>query len=176
MTQLIPKWADVTREERFFTSVLFHALLADKNKFWARLRPLLKLPDTISVEDVGFEVCLLRDLAHAKHIERVVDREKQTFDLILTLSNNALVLIEAKAHQGFSRKQLDLMRSTGKHLINKSFIKEVYYAGIHSSKYSPDNVRSEYEKLALLTWRDLASDYDDPIRIHLKRADEIYRN
>ncbi len=106
MANQLPKWGENTREERYFTAPLFQALLTDVVPFWNLLGDALHISEEVTVTDIGFEVCMLRDLAHAKHIDRVFYLEKQTFDLVLTLSNDALVLIEAKGHQGFSIDQL----------------------------------------------------------------------
>jgi hypothetical protein len=158
MTSNIPRWSDNSREERYFTAVLFQALLTDVGPFWNRLRPLLKIAEGVAVVDIGYEVCMLRDLAHAKHIDRVTALEKQTFDLVLTLSNDALVLIEAKAHQGFSTSQIENMIRAGEILIqNRGLgVTDVYLAGIHSSRYSPLTVRSRFPTMKLVTWNQLA--------------------
>ena len=68
--------------------------------------------ESVTVVDAGFEVCKFSDLTHARLIERspnVMRLRKQTFDFVLTLSNQSLVLIEAKAHECFGRGQLDRM-------------------------------------------------------------------
>lgn len=173
MSKILPKWEDVTREERYFTATLFQELLIDVAPFWSRLRPLLGIVEYVNVIDIGYEICLFRDLAHSKYIEPRPGFEKQTFDIVLTLSDGSLVLIEAKAHQVFSRKQLNSIKDAGKYLVDKSVIEKIYYAGIHSSEYTPKNVQREYPEFALMHWKELALDYTN-IRKKLTRADKIY--
>ena len=177
MPNNLPKWSDNTREERYFTAALFGALLLDSKPFWTLLRPRLDIAEDVVITDVGYEVCMLRDLAHAKHIDRVLELEKQTFDLVLTLSNDALVLLEAKAHQGFSLGQLESMERTGNILMKNTNlgISQVHLAGIHSAKYKPVNVRGKFSKMGLVTWSELAMAYPNLNR-QLQRADEIYNN
>lgn len=173
----IPRWSDSTREERYFTARLFGELINDPAPFWDLLRPRLNISDQVQVEDQGYEVCMLRDLAFAGVIDRYKDLEKQTFDLVLTLSNNDLVLIEAKAHEPFSLAQLqnaaethNRLRKDGVHVVNN-----VHMAGLHSSKYDPRNVRAKYPSMAMLTWAELARSYSGAEQ-DLMRADEIYGN
>ncbi|AZQ10059.1 hypothetical protein [Shewanella khirikhana] len=169
----LPKWAENTREERFFTAVLFHALKINASPFWTKLRDRLIIPSHVTVEDIGYEVCMLRDLAHANLIERVKQLEKQTFDLVLTLSNDSIVIIEAKAHQGYSTKQFNLMKETSEILLkNKNLgIKQVYIAGLHSSKYTPVS----FKDLSFITWFELAELYPQ-MSDQFIRANDIYNN
>lgn len=117
----IPRWDIITREERHFTAILSAELRGDARPLWNMLRGEFGLDESVTVVDVGFKLCMFRDLIHAGHIERnrdVMDLRKQTFDFVLTLSNQSLVLIEAKAHECFGRKQLDLMRDAQRILLN----------------------------------------------------------
>lgn len=177
MANSIPKWSDNTREERYFTAALFGALLLDAKPFWGLLRPRLGITEDVLVTDIGYEVCMLRDLAHANHIDRVTDLEKQTFDLVFTLSNDALVLLEAKAHQGFSLNQLGNMTRTGEILLKNTNlgISQVHIAGIHSARYTPVNVRDRFSAMAFVTWAELAAAYPNLNR-QLQRANDIYNN
>lgn len=177
MANKIPKWSDNTREERYFTAALFGALLDNVDPFWSLLRPRLGIANEVTIVDIGFEVCMLRDLAHANHIKREAALEKQTFDFVLTLSNDALVLIEAKAHQGFLTRQLENMARTANILLNNSDlgISHVHIAGLHSAKYAPSNVRKQFPAMALLTWLELAPAYPN-LSSQLKRANDIYNN
>ncbi len=176
----IPRWRDHTREERYFTSVLYHELARDPAPFLQCLREQLKLPEGVHVEDVGYEVCMLRDLAKAGHITRALHLpmlSKQTFDLVLTLSNRELVLIEAKAHQGFLRKQIDNMIQTSQLLLEyrELGIRGVHLAGLYSSRYDPRNVRTEYPAMALVTWDKVALSYPH-IAADLQRANTIFND
>lgn len=178
MLSTIPVWRTHTREERYFTACLYHELNRDASPFWQCLRKELKVLEDVYVKDVGYEVCMLRDLAKAGHIARDLHPHtltKQTFDIVLTLSNNEVVLIEAKAHQGFSRRQIDNMKHTSELLLQseKLGIRKVHLAGLHSSRYSPRHIRAEYPTMALITWRDLASVYTG-ISADLQRANDIF--
>jgi len=192
MVNNIPRWNDNTREERYFTAVLFQALISNETPFWRLVRPRLQIPETVTVVDVGYEVCLLRDLAHACHIvreRRVRALEKQTVDFVITLSDSSLVLIEAKAHQRFSIRQINNMFLTREILLaNTSVgISDVHIAGLHSSKYDPINVRAQFPSFALSTWKELANIYPG-MRCRFQglggteaqhpflRANEIYNN
>lgn len=116
-------WASITREERFFCAELYFVL-----RRLPTLRPFIawlnaqgnaqQLPED-DLWDVGYEVCFYRDHIHAFGFggttsirDKVVpDTDlpfmvKRTYDLALFHSGH-LVIIEAKAQQGWDRKQLD---------------------------------------------------------------------
>lgn len=176
MTRL-RRWADITREERFFTCELFHELKQDPDPFFSLFRTKLKLRANQLVQDIGYEVCLARDLWHAKLLKtRCRPLEKQTIDFVLSISGNDLLFIEVKAHQGFGRDQIKKMEEL-KDLLKESYpnIDEIHLGGLHSSKYSPQNIRKEFKSFAMCTWKELVPIYPR-ISSHIQRADEIYRN
>lgn len=120
---------------------------------------------------------MFRDLTFDRIIslEPVRHLRKQTFDLVLTLSDHSLVLIEAKAHHGFGRRQLKRMEDA-RELLKKNSelgITEIYLAGRCSSRYKPVNVESDYPDLTLFTWECLVLAYPE-IKSQLSRADLIY--
>lgn len=172
---MIPKWSDSSREERFFTAILFQAVIQDWKPLWHLLGPRLALATEVGIVDVGFEVCMLRDLAHAGHINRVPELEKQTFDLVLTLSNESLVLIEAKAHQRFNTKQIEEMeRARTLLLANQTLaLKEVFLVGLHSSRYRPAIAGPRFR--ALLEWAEIGAAYPAFVS-QLQRADQIFQH
>jgi hypothetical protein len=102
------RWADISREERFFCAHLYALAhespkllveaINEANEAVAGWQPLFETDDW----EVGFEVCLFRDLRHHKLLKRSIENLslKRTFDLAL-LSETRIVLIEAKAQQGF---------------------------------------------------------------------------
>lgn len=173
----IPKWSEITREEKYFTAVFFQELTADPLPFWKLIRQHINCSDDVEIVDVGYEVCMLRDLAHTNHVQRKPDFEKQTFDLVLTLSNNAIVIIEAKAHQSFSRIQINNMKKSAEILLKNQDlgIESIYIAGLHSSIYNPKNIKSEYPNMILKTWSDIAKIYPNK-KSDFLRANEIYNN
>jgi hypothetical protein len=134
-------WNDITREERFFCSHLYHSLLKDENKklFLTLLKsensPAENIPSTalsdINTNDLwepGFEVCFYRDmlLKHGISVKKndlnIVGKEKmikRTFDLCL-FSNKAMVIIEAKCLSELDKKQYSDFGQ------DKRFIKSMY--------------------------------------------------
>lgn len=172
----IPTWSDNTREERFFTAMLFSELLKDAQPFWRHLAPRLGERDETRVTDVGYEVCLFRDLAHANHIPPTAELRKQTIDLVLTVSSASIVLIEAKAHQSFSLEQARNLQLAKVKLLQAGLgVTSVHLVGLHSSRYKPTRVKEKCSDLVFTTWAELRGVYPDIAR-HIDRADEIYAN
>ena len=106
-------WAEVTRDERFFCQHLYGLIRQDVPRFIKKLNELaiLELPDDEEWE-VGFEVCFYRDhrFMCAKdgldwHKDESMYSPKRTFDLCL-FSHDHIVIIEAKAQQGFDVQQM----------------------------------------------------------------------
>ena len=99
-------WGEITREERVFCAILFSKASADPAAFAKavsdRARLALK-PD--EYWELGYEVCFYRDLLCVRGEKIRGDYSpKRTFDLCL-FSENAMIVIEAKAHQNFQTKQ-----------------------------------------------------------------------
>lgn len=173
------KWSCVTREERFFTSFLFHDLLQNADPFWKKLNKQIGLSSQIKVDDVGFEVCFFRDTAVKKLIsKREPELEKQTFDLVLWLSDQSMVIIEAKAQQGFHLDQINTLCNSRKIMLDIATtdypIKEIYLVGLYSSKYKlKDSTKDKFR--AIIHWSTIADLYP-PHEKEYKRADKIYRD
>jgi hypothetical protein len=176
MTRL-RKWAEITREERFFASELFQEIKVDPEPFLSQFRAELQLSAKKTVQDTCYEVCIARDLWHAKLLEkRCKPLEKQTIDIVLTLTGNDLLLIEVKAHQGFGSAQIETMEKLEEHLRNfYPSVGKIYLGGLHSSKYTPRNIRMHFPSFAMCTWKSLLPHYPH-ISSQIRRADEIYRN
>ena len=170
----IPRWSEITREERFFTCVLYHDLTTAPAPAWAILRDRLHCAADTVVVDVGYEVCFFRDVARAGFIERHRDLEKQTFDLMFTLSNGALVLIEAKAQQGFKTKQMSMLHRAREEMLSSAMWpgKEVLVVALCSSGYTPGPVTQSYFD-AFLRWSEVAQAYPGNREVYA-RADETY--
>ena len=172
----IPFWSTITREERFFTCILFHDIRKNPIPFWNALSADLNCGTNVTVIDPGFEVCFFRDLARNEDglIERHPALEKQTFDLVLTLSNQDLVIIEAKAHQYFDTEQIDKLRESKDIIVasKKCPIKNVYLAGLCSSKYSPKDI-TQKQFDAILRWDSVARIYPGNEEIY-NHANNIY--
>lgn len=55
-------WGEITREERYFTSFLFHDIRRNPAPFLQLLRAKrMPCSDDVTVVDVGYEVCFFRD-------------------------------------------------------------------------------------------------------------------
>lgn len=169
------KILDITREERYFTSFLFHAVRENP-------RPLLKIlkerglfktiPDHFV--DLGFEVCLFRDYARKNLIRRHKQYEKVTFDLLLQ-TKDKLVIFELKAQQPLSIKQTKYQLEAIAALKNEeNFLKlEIILCAITSSGYNPKITQQLISRVS--TWDELALAYPDYGSI-FSRANEIYAN
>ena len=168
------RWAQVTREERFFCAHLFGLLDEDsemqKMLSYINDRTGIALPRDVEWE-LAFEVCFYRDLRHLEKNKGELHSPKRTFDLCL-FSEGAIVILEAKAQQDFEAKQLESFKSDREKVREITRVGKVWLCGLASSRYEPKSFVSKAFDGNLLTWRDLAEIYgDDPV---LERADEVY--
>jgi len=175
------KWSDVTREERYFTGFLFHDVLQDWKPLWNLLQRKLEFPSHVQISDVGYEVCFFRDAFHAdpKLIkERHQALEKQTFDLVLWLSDQSLIIIEAKAQQGFHTKQLDMLAKSRRIMRSLSSpdcpMTQIYLIGLCSSLYEIKKATSDQFN-EIIHWKEIAKSYPANATVY-NRADNIYGN
>ncbi|PLX13379.1 MAG: hypothetical protein C0594_01245 [Marinilabiliales bacterium] len=153
-----------------------------------------------NVWEISFEVCFYRDYVkkigylnpetgeREHRIGRIVDLNipfttykdevktidefprKRTFDLCL-FSEDRIIIIEAKSHQGFDKKQLDDFL-LDRLLIEKLFgsTPSVEIIGLCSSKYNPSKfTRSKF--YSIFNWNELIKLYPE-IEDVLKRADK----
>ncbi len=194
------KWDHITRDERFFCSELFHNLRSDQKGFLSLIKESLNLKkyDSKNITDqdkerldflknidtkefdIGFEVCFYRDLLklYGKGIKGTDLPPKRTFDLAF-FSEEAIVIIEAKAQQSFDTKQLkdfkkdrDDIKLLSK-IIGKKMPK-VYIVGLHSSNYTPGTTTiSVFD--STIQWDKIAEIYPDSKDLFC-RANEIYPN
>ena len=143
------RWVEITREEREFCAVLFNEIRAQSRVFVNVLNKKLeeKGDQTISSYnnwDVGFEVALYRDLYFAGVISKESKKKydnvssHRKFDIAM-FKNNELVLIEAKAHGGFNTDDIDKIFNDRLILRDLQCFRnsEIYFFGLHSSKYNP---------------------------------------
>ncbi len=166
-------WADITREERFFCAHLF-TLIRQRGvvAFVKHLNDRHKAESDLAAEwEIAYEACFYRDLWQHRGRKGVLFSPKRTFDLCL-LSDDAIVIIEAKAHQEFDEQQLAVFERDKERLKTETGVGRVLLAALASSRYMPpDRVRAFFNG-PYLTWWEMAELYDDdPI---LKRADAIY--
>ena len=171
----------LTREERYFASILHHEMLNDIEPFSKLLCSILKLKHDAKINDFGYEVCFFRDWHRKGFIKRRKKLEKQTFDFMFKMSDGSLVIMEAKAQQGFANIQLDNLIKA-KSIIEKSpKLKEpkVHLAALCSSKYRMKPQTRQVFNDAVLYWDRLAdimglTDIYPESRDIFKRANEIY--
>ncbi|MFC2122753.1 hypothetical protein ACFLRP_03615 [Bacteroidota bacterium] len=177
----IIKWSKITREERFFTSMLYHDILHDDRPILNLFGNNLEVLFDISLVDAGYEVCFFRDAFHYKPAlvkERQPLLEKQTFDLVLWLSDQSLVIIEAKAQQGFHMDQINALKQSREIILRISAprypIGKIYLFGLCSSKYNLKK-STEQEFDSIIRWNEIASLYPSHEEEY-DRADYIYRD
>ena len=169
-------WAEISREERFFTSFLFHDISADAAPMLRLLSGSLGIPARTTISDVGFEVCFFRDAAYARLIERHRSLEKQTFDLVITLSSGLIAIIEAKAQQGFHLAQISKLKEARNMIVasDRWPANEVELCALTSSLYTPGpKVRAAFT--GMFTWLDIARAYPRNSK-HYERGDGLYRD
>ena len=167
-------WSEITREERFFCAHLYF-LIKDPEGLLKFINHLnnnhyMSLPMNANWE-VAYEACFYRDLWHHRGKKGELFSKKRTFDLCL-LSNDTIIIIEAKSSQEFKTDQLESFKLDETHLKHETKVRTVHLAELASSQYTmPPQIRQVYNGHCL-TWLELAALYDnDEI---LCRADAVY--
>ena len=194
-------WEQVTREERYFCAELFHAIRQDACQFVKFLNDKAERPGKEKRPEQGkdipekenwkaaYEICFYRDIrkwAERKGESKPKFSPKRTFDLAL-FSDDAIILIEAKAHQPFEGKQLKQLDGDRKNVAACTGVSEemIFLVGLVSCKYRPmPKTKERFDRMT--RWSHLASFYADNDRLACKdrdrlkriccRANEIYRN
>jgi len=165
-------WAQVTREERLFCLQLYCRIRERgaqgfieflNSRIDARL-------DLAANWELAYEACFYRDLRHHRGRKGAMISPKRTFDLAL-LSDDTIVVIEAKANQEFAPDQLKDFALDAERLRSATAVERVLLVGIASSRYVPPQCVRDCFGASMLAWRELAVLYDDEL---LHRADEIY--
>ena len=168
--------SQITRTEVFYTASFHFACNEHPGITNHLLQTKLNLSRDISVKDSGFEVCLFRDFAKAGLLpQQGRDLQKQTFDNVFVLSDNSVVLLEAKVHQGFNNKQIEQMQTARRILEDHGKLwSKVRLLGLCSSEYTPKpDTRAQFD--SLMTWRELSECFDSHRALFLQ-ADGIYQN
>ncbi|PRX28910.1 hypothetical protein BX659_11123 [Orenia metallireducens] len=181
------KWSDISREERFFVSELYHDFKRDKEQCLSFIKEniigdnktdVINIISDVENVEVAFEVCLYRDLYKylGKSIQKSIFPQKRTFDLCI-FTEKGILIIEAKANQGYDGEQLlDIQED------RDIFLKEIFkdkdikiaIISIHSGKYNPHRPTLEYFD-GYLTWEQISNRYIDNKAIY-QRANNIYRD
>ena len=166
-------WAEVTREERVFCQRLLNRIEGEGcASFVAFLneRCGTNLPLEANWE-VAYEACFYRDLWHHRGRRGRLLSPKRTFDLCL-LSDEAIVVIEAKAAQAFDIQQLESFAEDRQHVSQETGVERVLLLGLVSSRYIVPRSMGRVFDGPLLTWTELAARYGgDEL---LARADAVY--
>lgn len=168
-------WRYVTREERYFCSEFHFLLRQDPNRFinWLNGKLTNKLTNDHLLSDweVGYEVCFYRDYSRMVSVLPPGFSPKRTFDLCL-FSESAIIVIEAKAQQGFGAKQLYEIsrdRESLERIVGPDV--EIRLIGLIASAYGPrPNSRKHFD--AIISWLELAGLYNSEA---LRLADGLFR-
>ena len=169
-------WKQITREERYFTSLLFHDLMKNSASLIKLFPSEMGIPAGTIAKEVGYEVCFFRDAFRKDLIKRQKRFEGQKFDLVLFLSSDHMVIIEAKAQQGFDSDQIQNLLEAKDKIAESGFkpATEVSLVALYSSNYSPrEQTLKDFD--ARITWQQVAGVYSDSeYKKDYERADCIY--
>jgi hypothetical protein len=166
-------WSEVTRDERTFCAELYFLARADLPKFIGYLNDTYGADLDMSANwEIAFEAKLYRDERHLYRRGRDKSNpDHRAFDLVL-FSNDDILIIEAKAQQGFDMEQLDEFQKAPDRVKRLTGVGRARLSPLVSSRYSPKQNTKVRFTGPYLTWKALASFYDDnPV---LRRADEVY--
>jgi len=172
-------WSQVTREERYFCSHLYHFLISKEKEFISWLNETLKTNFNPDQEwEISFEVCFYRDYYKLKGKNLPEELRKRTFDLCL-FSPTDIIIIEAKVQQPFHSDQIEFLKQDiGRisDLLNEPtqvavsaliLCSQTYLNNL--SKYGDPEMLKDYKKI---TWSDLFNHFQNPI---FKDAEEKYK-
>jgi hypothetical protein len=183
-------WSAITREERFFCAHLYALAAPRVDDFVEFVNEKTKLDLDLGAEwELGYEVCFYRDFwrwtqQRAKEHGETAPKmpaelsQKRTFDLCL-FSKKQIVIIEAKAFEGMTTKQMNEFAKDRERVggLTGIPVDGIHLVALVSSRYKPHKDTREVFNDKLLRWKDLAEHYGnaaqpDPI---LKRADDVFR-
>lgn len=167
------RWSQVTREERFFCQRLYQHINSETPAHFVEfLRSAHALDVPAEGEwEAGFEVCFYRDLWQLRGRIDPLFSPKRTFDLCL-LNEKAIIIIEAKAAEGFDADQNASFERDLKEVAKQTEVGNVKLVGICSSKYVVEKKLESVFTGPILRWKSLAHRYGhDEV---LLRADDIF--
>jgi len=164
------RWEAITREERFFCAALYQVASQQP-------KPLLRLLDIDAdpeAVEIGYEVCFYRDLLHlhGQPVSQSPFSNQRTFDLTV-FTDRKIYIIEAKAHEGFTNKQLESIKQD-KTCVPKLCGIEAAACAIVSSRYRP-KAETRRHFAQIITWQQLAEKYPAQAAL-FARADGIFGN
>lgn len=176
-------WKDITRDERYFCAELFFKY-KDKpgdlvDLISSKFNPAHNLNSNNSIWELGYEVCFFRDFVYrfgdenkTKSIKNTTYSQKRTFDLAL-FSNDTLIIIEAKAFEGFENKQITEFKEDEeklRKLLGDNCPKNIFLIALVSSHLKMrETTKANFQ--AVITWEDIHSKTKDPV---FKRADDLF--
>jgi hypothetical protein len=176
-------WNDITRDERFFCQELFSAIRGNERKFVEFLcehSTKLTITSKEGQWDSGYEVCFYRDLKFHFNLKKNMKwySPKRTFDLCL-FGEKDIIVIEAKAEQGFDNKQIKVFQQDRDRIENAiSAITppvsnpKVHLVALCSSYYNPkDDTLKDFD--CKITWKDVAGFIPEKKKV-FERADSLY--
>lgn len=176
-------WNDITRDERFFCQELYTSIRGKEREFVDFLcehSTKLTITSKEGQWDSGYEVCFYRDLKFHFNLKKNIKwySPKRTFDLCL-FGEKDIIVIEAKAQQGFDNKQIREFIQDKNRLqeaiadMNLRITKPtVHLVALFSSCY--DYKEKTLEKFdCKITWKDIAGFIPDKNEV-FERADSIY--
>lgn len=176
------RWSEITREERQFCADLYNVIKDNPSMFVGILNSSCwtkecgrggQLKRDCHWE-VGVEVAFYRDAPESiGFAEEETASAHRKFDLAL-FSDDQFVIIEAKAQQGFSQKDLDQYLSDRCLISRKLADVDCFFVGLCSSQYIDSCRRKlpiEGAFDILLPWCTLAKRYSNS---SFERADKVY--
>jgi len=175
-------WSNITREERFFCSYLYHTLISNRPCLEKFLNLLGKAGE--GTWEVGYEVCFYRDILFSRGVKiKEYNKsnphkklpQKRTFDLCL-FSENEIIIIEAKCNENFNKRQYDALLDDTKHI--KEIVNDkikLNYALIIRSEYE-EIIKKNLQHLLInstrITWKQIADNFTIYSEI-FNRADNL---
>lgn len=187
---MLTQYSVITREERYFTSYLYHDIENNPVPFEKLLSKLLGKP--IKIKESVYEAAFMRDILFynpkknelREYINQKYQKlkafEKTTFDLLLILENYDLIIIEAKAVCHFSNEQLlqnlKIMEFIKEKYVDLGFNREpsINQIGLCSNRYTPLKIDKELFT-TLIRWNEVASIYPKHKTIY-QRACSIFND
>ncbi len=175
-------WEEITRDERFFCAHLYFTIKNNPSKF---IDLLNLLPNTnynpLDEWEVAYEVCFYRDYLKSigMSVRDTEYSDKRTFDLCM-FSENRIVIIEAKAHEGFKSAQItDLKKDIENIRCILGIDIPIDQVALASSRYFKNGSNPKQEEMLKrfgkrhLTWLSIYRHYRKEIFLN---ADRIYKN
>ena len=187
---MFTKYSEISREERYFTSYLYHDIKNNPSAFEKLLSKLLC--KSIKIKESVYEAAFVRDILFCnpkknelrEYINQKYQKpkafEKTTFDLLLILENYDLIIIEAKAVCHFSNEQLlqniEIMKFIKEKYIDLGFNREpsINQIGLCSNRYTPQKINKKL-LFPLIKWNEVASIYPEHKTIY-QRACSIFKD